>query len=411
MQIGIIYIDEKYQSLNAINKDMISALQKKYTISTYKYHVDIEEKDIKRIETLYKKVDCVISLSSKCINFTRKTVKPTLFIWHAWMDHGGWISMYHNNKFFHPSDAVSFASRAAVKKYEYLYNDRINWFLLPYFSSINPITTTTNELKQIKEKYNIPQDKKIIIYFGRLCQEKNIEGILEIYKGLHREDTCLLMVWNYSDQHTYGFWHTISKAKYQEKIESIIGKMNNKNIRIINGIERETLIKILGVSYIAINTSTCYEEDFWLSNIEAMKIWLPVICSDRGGLKEWVIHKKTGFLIKTQIKNNYTIESKYDTALKYINTILDNPNLYKRLSWNARKRAEELYWEATFINNIEKILTKITNKTHTKKKQLLIPKPQIKKIFDKALQTKRVNTIYTDSPDIYKKLYKFYVSK
>ena len=202
MKIGVLYNKEKYRSLNIFNKDVISALKKNQNIISYKLSNKQSAKEINDINTLYKKVDYVINLSSKCINFTRGIIKPTIFLGHAWMDHWAGINLYHNNKFFNKEDIITFASTSALKKYKYIYGNWRSVSLLPYFTTVNKKKVSTNEQNALRDKYGIPRDKKIIIYFWRLCPEKNIAEIVKIYKKLDRKDACLVMIWAYSDNST-----------------------------------------------------------------------------------------------------------------------------------------------------------------------------------------------------------------
>lgn len=411
MNLGVLYKKEKYLSLNILNKDMILELKKQYNIILYKTSNNLD-KDITNIENLYKKSDFVINLSSKCINYKIINRKPTLLLWHARMDHWAWINVYHNKDFISGNDIITFASQAALKKYRYTYPKWVKSFLLPYFTNIEKSFISSKEENNIRKLYNIPLNKKIIVYYGRFCSEKNIEKTIEIFNKLNRKDTCLLLIWNFSDEITYGFGDLESVwDKYKDKLLKLISK-SKSNIILLTNIERKILIKILSFSYIYINMTKCYEEDFGISTIEAMKLGLPTICSDRWGTKDMVIHKKTGFLVKTSIGNKYNILYNYDNIIDYTNTILDDNTLYQKTSFEAKKRAESIYWKQKFIKNINNILLYIKNNNKIKiKENIICPKTRIKKIYDSAIKNKMVDEIYITNPKLFNKMYKFYISK
>jgi len=75
----------------------------------------------------------------------------------------------------------------------------------------------------------------------------------------------------------------------------------SKNIQLLGSIgERELLdlyARCLAVIYVPM------EEDFGLIPVEAMAAGKPCIAADEGGLRETVIHEKTGFLIKPTEEN------------------------------------------------------------------------------------------------------------
>ena len=406
--IGVLYKKEKYLSLNIINNDIICALKKEYEVMSYKL-LDNIEIDRLNIEKLYEKSSCVINLSSKCIDYMRNIYKPTIFLWHARMDHWGWINLYHNKRFFFENDVITFASQSALKKYKYIYTKWIKSFLLPYFTTIDVSKIPLDE-KKIRKFYKIPLKKKIIVYFGRLSSEKNIEKIIDIFNALDRQDTCLLLIWNFSDEKTYGFWNQERIwDTYREYLLHLIAT-KKWSIILLTDIKRVVLLKILSFCYVYINMSKCYEEDFGISVIEAMKLWLPTICTDRWGIKDLVLHNKTGFLVKTGFGNQYMIKFKNKGIVAYINKILDDSILYEEISFEAYKRANLLYWEQAFIKNIKRIIT-YCNKYIKRKQKTLIPKVWIKKIYDKVIKEKKINEIYLNNLDFYKKIYRFYISK
>jgi glycosyltransferase involved in cell wall biosynthesis len=76
---------------------------------------------------------------------------------------------------------------------------------------------------------------------------------------------------------------------------------NCKNIQFLGSINEKELLDLyarcLATIYIPI------DEDFGLIPVESMAAGKPCIAANEGGLKETVVHGKTGFLIKPTIKN------------------------------------------------------------------------------------------------------------
>jgi glycosyltransferase involved in cell wall biosynthesis len=71
-----------------------------------------------------------------------------------------------------------------------------------------------------------------------------------------------------------------------------------------------------------------------LVNLEAQSSGVPVIASEIGGIPEFVLHERTGFLFTPGD----------DVALaKYIRTLAENPELHSRFCADARKTAVERY--------------------------------------------------------------------
>ncbi len=404
MKIGFIYKNESYQSLNNLNTDIISLLKKEY--DTFFYQLENKSDSQKQISNLYNNVDFVLNTSSKLVNYQRN--KPTIFLGHAWMDHGAGVNLYHCNSFL-SSDMLMFASSSALEKYRYIYKDGLPSLLLPYFTSILRPILTEEEHIQIKKQYNIPIGKKILVYFGRLCSEKNIDKVVDFYQSLDREDTCLLLIGGYSEFYTYGFWKIESTITYKQKIEEKI--KNKKNIILVDGVYRDKLRRLLSICSLAINLSHCYEEDFWLSTIEAMRLGLPVIWSAWWWLKDTIEHEKTWFLIKTTINGFKDIWLDYKEAIPFIQNLLDNKDEHKRISDNAIKRSENLYNDKAFSKNLAIAIDNISLYTDGERKHhKLLPEPWIKKIFDKELKEHNIQNIYKNNHQLFNTLYQFYSS-
>lgn len=413
MNIGIIYIKESYQSLNLLNLNIIKALKKIYNVSLFLLDEKILAKDISSMNKFYQKNDIIINTSSKVINYIRNIYKPTIFVWHAWMSHGAWINLYYNN-FFYNKDIITFASKAEMNKYKYIYTKRLKSFLLPYFTSINKIDISEKNEKELRNKYKIPQKKKILIYFGRLSEEKNIEEMVLLHKRLLHTGVYLLIIWNYTNLCTYWFWNTLMDDKYKDKIKNLIKNKWIKNIGIIEWIDRVNLLKLLSISYIAVNLTKCFEEDFGIAAIEAMKMWLPVICSDRWWLKDIITHKKTWFVCKTTINRWLKISLKIDSAVKYIVKLIDDKKMYAKISNNCLIRAEKMYSDAKFIKNISNIIsfTKYQYESNNINNEFKFEsKNRIKKIYNEELDSGWVKNIYLNNHNLFNKLYYFYTSK
>ena len=81
-----------------------------------------------------------------------------------------------------------------------------------------------------------------------------------------------------------------------------------------------------------------------LSILEAMRAGLPVIASDVGGVKEAVVHEKTGYLISREDVTEIR---------EYLNNLITNPQLRKEMGKNGRVQYEKAF---TFDQMLKKTL-------------------------------------------------------
>lgn len=91
-----------------------------------------------------------------------------------------------------------------------------------------------------------------------------------------------------------------------------------------------------------------WEEPFGLVAVEAMATGRPVVVSDVGGLQEIVVHGETGFIFH---------RDKPAELADYLRTLLDDPELRRRMGEAGRKRVEKLYaWDQVIDRHYPAIL-------------------------------------------------------
>ncbi|RMA92514.1 glycosyltransferase family 4 protein [Hydrogenothermus marinus] len=172
----------------------------------------------------------------------------------------------------------------------------------------------------LRAKYNIPKDKIILIYVGRLTQDKDILELADIYNNLDHNKYHLIIVGSGN-----------KKKKLFKKIKfnfTYFGYLQNK----------KQLAQILSLSDIYITTSKI--ETFGLSVVEAQACGLPVIAYKLGSLPE-VVYKKE-LLVDSKDEFIKMIEN----ASKYYIT----ENIRKEISIFTRNYFS---WEKTFNKLLE----------------------------------------------------------
>lgn len=139
---------------------------------------------------------------------------------------------------------------------------------------------TDSEIAQFKEKYNIDDSRKIILFKGRLVKEKGILELIEAVNGLQYKNYCLLICGgkNFARKNLFcsGYERTLKK--------SII---NNSNIKFLGYISYKMVPLLNSVSTLAIVPSR-WDDPAPLVAIEAMASGIPLVVSKRGGIPEYV---------------------------------------------------------------------------------------------------------------------------
>lgn len=135
-------------------------------------------------------------------------------------------------------------------------------------------------LKKIREKYQINEDEKILIFVGRLSAEKGIDKVLESLTLIHDEKFKLLVVG--SIMHSSNI-----KDEFQTKLNNIINDKLKDKIIFTGYIEQNELPKYYNVADIAIMPSM-WEEPAGLTMVEALCCGAKLITTKSGGIPEYV---------------------------------------------------------------------------------------------------------------------------
>lgn len=184
----------------------------------------------------------------------------------------------------------------------------------------------------LRNELGLPKDKKILLYLGRLGEEKNIEEIIDFHYRLADNNIELFIVG--------GGPHYDKLVAYNEKEEAsahFVGMVNPSEVN-----------KYYQAADIFTTSST--SETQGLTYYEALSNGLVAICRDDDSLDGVLKNGFNGFRF-----NNF------DEFKTYIYKVLDNPDYQKQLSKNARDYALENFSVESFGSKCEDLYTKAIN--------------------------------------------------
>ena len=141
------------------------------------------------------------------------------------------------------------------------------------------------EVGNFRKKYNIPNDKKVILCISRIDYQKNQKIMLEIIK--QQSDTHLLLI------------GPITASWYYDEFLETAEMLNVKErLTVIPGLKPDSveLLQALKTAYCFILPSR--HEPFGIAALEALDAQVPLIAAAVGGLKDFLIDKKTPFCLK-----------------------------------------------------------------------------------------------------------------
>lgn len=172
------------------------------------------------------------------------------------------------------------------------------------------------KLNKIRQELNINERDFIILYIGRLGEEKNVDFLIDNqeYFVNKNKNIKLIIVGSGPDY-----------EKYQEKVKKL--KLQN-NIILTGKVPHEDIPYYYNLGNVFVTASTT--ETQGLTVIEAMSASVPVVCIDDESFRNTVIHGLNGYLFKN--------EKEYK---KYIDELIKDKYLIKKMSNQAKIEADQ----------------------------------------------------------------------
>jgi glycosyltransferase involved in cell wall biosynthesis len=161
-----------------------------------------------------------------------------------------------------------------------------------------------------------------IVHLGRLRKYKSVEVAIRAMREIgERLPTARLAI--------------IGDGPHRSALEAEAKRLGlDESVRFLGFMRDEALVEYLNRAHLLINPSP--KEGWGLTVVEANACGLPVVASDRPGLKDSVRDGESGFLVPYGDAGAFAAK-----ALM----ILDDRELWMRMSAGALERVKELTWE------------------------------------------------------------------
>lgn len=170
------------------------------------------------------------------------------------------------------------------------------------------------------------EKERVIFSYGRWVSWKNVKQIFDTYEFVKNEvPSTKLLIWWIGEELTY----------FQNKF-----KLDN-DVTFLWLLDKNSIIQNLKKSSVFLFPSTI--DSFWMTIIEAMSIWLPVVAFDLNASSEIINHWQNWFLVK----------SKSDFSKKVLKIINDD-ELQLYLSKNCLDITNR-YWTSNFDKQLSSI--------------------------------------------------------
>ena len=208
---------------------------------------------------------------------------------------------------FQPGDAIAFSSLADQEIY-HLMSDQCaaTETMLPFFADEDVlIPFSIEERQKYRTQFGFNPDDVVFLYVGRITSEKNVHSILSIFQKLVKLYTNVRLL----------IAGPIDDVKFEEfesgpnKLDVLFSKLLDEDadlkerVKMLPYIDQEALPILYNIADVFMNLTIHHDENFGLTQVEAMSCGTPVIGTNWGGLKDTIQHGKTGFHVDTFVTN------------------------------------------------------------------------------------------------------------
>lgn len=264
------------------------------------------------------------NLGKKGVYFAKKYKIPLIFTNHTkYEDYSHYapfnqnitkrIIRYFHKKYLNLCDCV-IAPSIHIKENLLNMGIKSRVEVIPYGVNFNLLKTGKHY--NIKKLYSL-ENKKILLFIGRLAKEKNIPFIIKAFKSLSKKIKNSVLI--------------IGGGGYEEEnLKNLIYnlKLQNKVI-VVGNIPHSEVINYYSVADLFITASTTEVQPLTL--LESLTFGVPIVALRKSNLQDIVKDGKNGFLTGDSL----------ESFSKKIEELLADKQLLSQLSENAKKTSQK----------------------------------------------------------------------
>jgi glycosyltransferase involved in cell wall biosynthesis len=150
---------------------------------------------------------------------------------------------------------------------------------------LTSFTDLSDSKADLRASLGLPRDRDILLYTGRVADDKNILALLEIFEQVKRSRPAELVI-------CYHFCREGYLDACGQRAEAV------GNVRIVHQPPLETLVRYYNAADLFVSAAVSIFETFGRSPVEAMACGTPSVVAEYDGFRETVT-PATGFLVPT----------------------------------------------------------------------------------------------------------------
>ena len=238
--------------------------------------------------------------------------------------------------------------------------DPNKFFVFPGGIDDELLCYTNIEVNSLLRRLNLQEDVKIISYLGSLEERKNPTAVLEVAKMFQGRKNIHFVIAGRGD------------SAYSTKVIEIAKGLSN--VTYLGEITEKEKVQLIKVSYLNVLLSKL--EALGLTQLEFMFFGVPIITSGVNG-QAWLIRDNIEGI---HVNGSEDVEG----AFAAINRLVDNQDIWRQLSINAKKRAVNLT-----ISNLTSELDEVLTRELMKARGLTKLPPEIRATLEEPEDVKK----------------------
>jgi glycosyltransferase involved in cell wall biosynthesis len=189
----------------------------------------------------------------------------------------------------------------------------------------NPVSDAIQTEKKTAKEFTI-------VSVGRFEKVKNQQLLIKVFSQLENSNTKLILV---------------GEGSERMHLESLIKKLNLQDRVVLTGFVPNPE-EYLSQSHLFVLPSL--SEGFGIAVVEAMQQEMPCLCSNVGGISEFLTHNETGWLFNP---------SNETELIEQLNTIIATPYAdIQRIAKKAKKSVDNRFTIRKYVKNLENLYQK-----------------------------------------------------
>jgi glycosyltransferase involved in cell wall biosynthesis len=181
-------------------------------------------------------------------------------------------------------------------------------------------------------------DRNLIVYAGQIVRGKGVDVLLEALAKVRAPFECMVL----------------GDGNHRPACEQLSRKLGLANRIKFTGYVRSEQLRDYYRDCSVVVMSSVWPEPFGMVGIEAMRYGLPVVAFDAGGIKEWLMDGRNGFVVPWMDRVAYAAR---------VESLLNDKTMARQMGKNGRLLVSEHYDFSRYITGLEDLFARVVAET------------------------------------------------